>query len=107
VHFVDEEYDTGPILAQRCVAVYPTDSPKQLAARVLQQVRRDEADSRALHAGQLSMSSTAVGALAAACIPFKCMCAGAGAALKRGERTWGQQGIGSTELNALTAAGDN
>lgn len=39
VHFVDEEYDTGPILAQRCVPVYPTDSPKKLAARVLEQVR--------------------------------------------------------------------
>jgi hypothetical protein len=39
VHFVDEEYDTGPILAQRCVQVFPTDSPKQLAARVLEQVR--------------------------------------------------------------------
>jgi folate-dependent phosphoribosylglycinamide formyltransferase PurN len=38
VHFVDEEYDTGPILAQRCVQVFPTDSPKQLAARVLEQV---------------------------------------------------------------------
>eukprot|EP00195_Chlamydomonas_chlamydogama_P012249 CAMPEP_0202901616 /NCGR_PEP_ID=MMETSP1392-20130828/14354_1 /ASSEMBLY_ACC=CAM_ASM_000868 /TAXON_ID=225041 /ORGANISM="Chlamydomonas chlamydogama, Strain SAG 11-48b" /LENGTH=288 /DNA_ID=CAMNT_0049588205 /DNA_START=186 /DNA_END=1053 /DNA_ORIENTATION=- len=37
VHFVDEEFDTGPILAQRVVAVYPTDSPKQLAARVLKQ----------------------------------------------------------------------
>lgn len=39
VHFVDEEYDTGPILAQRVVDVYPTDTPKQLAARVLEQVR--------------------------------------------------------------------
>jgi len=39
VHFVDEEYDTGPILAQRVVAVPPTDTPKQLAARVLKEVR--------------------------------------------------------------------
>lgn len=38
VHFVDEGYDTGPILAQAVVPVYPTDSPKQLAARVLQEV---------------------------------------------------------------------
>ncbi|KAF8069580.1 PUR3 [Scenedesmus sp. PABB004] len=37
VHFVDEEYDTGPILAQRVVPVFPTDSPAQLAARVLEQ----------------------------------------------------------------------
>jgi phosphoribosylglycinamide formyltransferase len=34
---VDEEYDTGPILAQRVVTVYPTDRPQQLAARVLAQ----------------------------------------------------------------------
>lgn len=39
VHFVDEEYDTGPILAQRVVPAYPTDTPSQLAARVLEQVR--------------------------------------------------------------------
>lgn len=37
VHFVDEEFDTGPILAQRVVPVYPNDSPKQLAARVLKE----------------------------------------------------------------------
>jgi hypothetical protein len=37
VHFVDEEFDTGPILAQRVVPVYPTDTPEQLACRVLQQ----------------------------------------------------------------------
>lgn len=35
VHFVDEEYDTGPILAQRVVPVCPTDTPSQLAQRVL------------------------------------------------------------------------
>ena len=39
VHFVDEEYDTGPILAQAVVPVYPTDLPEQLAARVLREVR--------------------------------------------------------------------
>ncbi|KXZ53210.1 hypothetical protein GPECTOR_7g1103 [Gonium pectorale] len=37
VHFVDEEFDTGPILAQRVVPVFPTDTPKQLAARVLRE----------------------------------------------------------------------
>jgi len=37
VHFIDEEYDTGPILAQAVVPVYPTDSPDTLATRVLQQ----------------------------------------------------------------------
>ncbi len=40
VHFVDNDYDTGPILAQRVVPVLPTDSPAQLAARVLAQARR-------------------------------------------------------------------
>ncbi len=38
VHFIDEKYDTGPILAQRVVRVYPTDTPETLAARVLEQV---------------------------------------------------------------------
>ncbi|BDA47735.1 Phosphoribosylglycinamide formyltransferase, chloroplastic [Coccomyxa sp. Obi] len=37
IHFVDEGYDTGPILAQAVVPVYPTDLPKQLAARVLKE----------------------------------------------------------------------
>ncbi|KAG2446542.1 hypothetical protein HYH02_008529 [Chlamydomonas schloesseri] len=37
VHFVDEEFDTGPILAQRVVPVYPNDTSKQLAARVLKE----------------------------------------------------------------------
>ncbi|KAK9821143.1 hypothetical protein WJX81_008003 [Elliptochloris bilobata] len=37
VHFVDADYDTGPILAQRVVPVLPTDSPARLAARVLAQ----------------------------------------------------------------------
>lgn len=41
VHFVDEEYDTGPILAQRVVPVHPTDTIKQLAARVLKEVSND------------------------------------------------------------------
>ena len=37
IHFVDEEYDTGPILAQSAVPVYPNDTPQTLAARVLQE----------------------------------------------------------------------
>jgi phosphoribosylglycinamide formyltransferase len=40
VHFVDEEYDTGPILAQAVVPVLPTDSADQLAARVLKEEHR-------------------------------------------------------------------
>ena len=38
VHFVDEDYDTGPILAQRVVPVLPLDDHKQLASRVLKEV---------------------------------------------------------------------
>lgn len=38
VHFVDEEYDTGPILAQRSVPVLPGDGPQDVAARVLIEV---------------------------------------------------------------------
>ena len=40
VHFVDEEYDTGPILAQHSVPVLPDDSAEQVAARVLVEVWR-------------------------------------------------------------------
>ena len=39
MHFVDEEYDTGPILAQAIVPVNPHDTPQMLAARVLEQVQ--------------------------------------------------------------------
>ena len=35
VHRVEEEYDRGPIVAQRRVPVYPGDTPESLAARVL------------------------------------------------------------------------
>ncbi len=36
VHFVDEDYDTGPIILQTPVPVYPEDTPETLAARVLE-----------------------------------------------------------------------
>jgi phosphoribosylaminoimidazolecarboxamide formyltransferase/IMP cyclohydrolase len=35
VHFVDENYDRGPIVAQQPVPVLPSDTPETLAARVL------------------------------------------------------------------------
>ncbi|HZT42545.1 MAG TPA: phosphoribosylglycinamide formyltransferase [Chthonomonadaceae bacterium] len=35
VHFVDEEYDTGPIVLQTAVPVFDEDTPQTLAARVL------------------------------------------------------------------------
>lgn len=34
VHFVDERYDSGPIIAQRCVPVEDTDTVETLAARI-------------------------------------------------------------------------
>lgn len=37
VHFVDEEYDSGKIVGQCTVQVYPTDSPEEVAARVLKE----------------------------------------------------------------------
>ncbi len=37
VHLVDESYDSGPIVAQRCVPVENGDTPDTLAARVLEQ----------------------------------------------------------------------
>lgn len=36
VHLVDEEYDRGPVVAQRTVPVEPGDTPETLAARVLE-----------------------------------------------------------------------
>lgn len=38
VHFVDEHYDTGRILAQKVVPVLANDTAEELAARVLHQV---------------------------------------------------------------------
>lgn len=35
VHVVDDEYDHGPVLAQRTVPVEPDDTPESLASRVL------------------------------------------------------------------------
>jgi phosphoribosylglycinamide formyltransferase-1 len=36
VHLVDEDYDTGPIVAQESIEVRPSDSAEDLAARVLE-----------------------------------------------------------------------
>ncbi len=52
VHYVDNEYDHGPILLQRCVAVEPGDDVHALAARVFEEekvalpeaIRRHAAD---------------------------------------------------------------
>lgn len=40
VHYVDEEFDRGPIIAQERVPVKPDDSAEQLAARVLEAEHR-------------------------------------------------------------------
>ena len=37
VHFVDEGTDTGPIVIQKAVPVYPDDTPEKLQTRVLEQ----------------------------------------------------------------------
>ena len=37
VHFCDHQYDTGPIIVQRCVEVLEGDTPDTLAARVFEQ----------------------------------------------------------------------
>ena len=39
IHFVDDEYDHGPILIQRTVPVLPDDTSDSLAARVIEQER--------------------------------------------------------------------
>lgn len=36
IHVVDEEYDTGPIIAQARIPVLPNDTPETLQARVLE-----------------------------------------------------------------------
>jgi len=41
IHFVDEHYDTGRILAQRVVPVLANDTAEELAARVLNEVMTD------------------------------------------------------------------
>lgn len=37
VHFVTNEYDAGPIIIQKCVPVYDTDTPDDVADRVFEQ----------------------------------------------------------------------
>ena len=39
VHFVNNEYDAGPIIVQKCVPVLEGDSPDDLAGRVFEQER--------------------------------------------------------------------
>jgi len=50
VHLVDEQYDHGPIVMQRCVPVEEDDTPETLAARVLQQEHKIYAEALQLFA---------------------------------------------------------
>jgi phosphoribosylglycinamide formyltransferase 1 len=40
VHFVDENYDEGPIILQKAVPVLPNDTPQSLQLRVMQQAEQ-------------------------------------------------------------------
>ena len=50
VHLIDEEYDSGPIVMQRCVPVKPEDTAENLAARVLKEEHRIYAEAIQLFA---------------------------------------------------------
>lgn len=50
VHLIDEEYDTGPPVMQRCVPVEQHDTPETLAARVLEEEHRIYAEAIQLFA---------------------------------------------------------
>lgn len=50
VHFVDEDYDTGPIILQTVVPVEDDDTPETLAARVLKHEHQTYTDAIALFA---------------------------------------------------------
>lgn len=50
VHLVDEHYDHGPIVLQRCVPVKEDDTPETLAARVLEQEHKIYAEALQLFA---------------------------------------------------------
>lgn len=61
VHFVDEQYDTGPIICQSAVPVEESDTPETLAARVLAAEHETYPHAVALFAaGQLSVAGRRV-----------------------------------------------
>jgi phosphoribosylglycinamide formyltransferase-1 len=66
VHFVDEDYDTGPIILQTVVLVEPGDTPDDVAARVLVQEHKTYTDAIALFAeGRLQITDRKVATLPA------------------------------------------
>lgn len=61
VHFVDEDYDTGPIILQTVVLVEQDDTPDDVAARVLAQEHKTYTDAIALFAeGRLTIDGRRV-----------------------------------------------
>jgi phosphoribosylglycinamide formyltransferase-1 len=57
IHVVDEEYDHGPIVAQRQVNVLADDSAEDLAARVLEQEHGLYAETlQQIAAGEIDLS---------------------------------------------------
>lgn len=61
VHFVDDEYDHGPIVAQAVVSVHDDDTPATLAARVFEQECRIYPEAiRLFAAGQLQVAGRRV-----------------------------------------------
>lgn len=61
VHFVDEDYDTGPIILQTVVLVEHDDTPDDVAARVLVQEHKTYTDAIALFAeGRLTIEGRRV-----------------------------------------------
>jgi formyltetrahydrofolate-dependent phosphoribosylglycinamide formyltransferase len=61
VHFVDEQYDTGPIIVQFAVPVLDDDTPQTLAARILPEEHRAFVQAVRLYAqGRLRISGRRV-----------------------------------------------
>ena len=61
VHFVDAEYDTGPIIIQRCVPVLEGDTPQTLAARILPEEHKAYVEAVSLFAeGRLQLEGRRV-----------------------------------------------
>lgn len=61
VHFVDEQYDTGPIILQKIVPVEQDDTPETVAARVLEQEHKAYVEAVALFAeGRLTIQGRRV-----------------------------------------------
>jgi formyltetrahydrofolate-dependent phosphoribosylglycinamide formyltransferase len=68
VHFVNEEYDAGPIILQSCVPVLEDDTPESLAARVFEEECRLYPEAIRLYAaGRLRVEGKRVRVLSGHC----------------------------------------